>query len=101
MQGFARNVLTPLAFSCLGAEFENPVRGLQFQVMSESGMHMAIKTFGRPLRRPAPAAELTSTDGQEKPGLGWQISAQTRQEIEEIEANSRAAEQQSGSVVFG
>ena len=69
--------------------------------MNESGMHMATKTFGRPLERPAPAAEIISTDGQVKPGLGWEISAQTRREIEEIEANSRAAEQQSGSIVFG
>jgi hypothetical protein len=69
--------------------------------MSESGMHMAIKTFGQPLRRPDTVTEVTSAEGQPKPGLGWQISAETRREIEEIEANSKAAEQQSGSVVFG
>jgi hypothetical protein len=64
-------------------------------------MHMPTKTFGQPLRRPLSAAEVTNIDGQEKPGLGWQISDQARREIQEIEANSRAAEQQSGSVVFG
>jgi hypothetical protein len=69
--------------------------------MSESGMHMAIKTFGQPLRRPAATVEVINTEGQQSVGLGWRLSAQTRREIEEIEANSRAAEQQSGSVVFG
>lgn len=60
---------------------------------------MPTKPFGEPLHRPAPR-EVVSTDGI-RPGLGWEVSTETRREIEEIEANSRAAEQQSGSVVFG
>lgn len=60
---------------------------------------MAIKRFGNPPQRPT-SKEILSTDGQ-KPGLGWEVSEKTRREIEEIEANSRAAEQRSGSVVFG
>ena len=91
-----------LVFGAHASKFESPLRGLRISATSESGKHMASKPFGQPLRRPVPVAEVTSTDGEEKkPGLGWQISAETRREIEEIEANSRTAEQQSGSVVFG
>jgi hypothetical protein len=60
---------------------------------------MSTKRFGTPPQRP-PSTEVLSTEGA-RPGLGWEVSQKTRREIEEIEANSRAAEQQSGSIVFG
>jgi hypothetical protein len=62
-------------------------------------MPMPTKPFGNPVRRSDPH-EVVSTDGI-RPGLGWEVSKQTLREIEEIEANSRAAELQSGSIVFG
>ena len=62
-------------------------------------MQMTTKRFGNPPQRPS-MNEALSTDG-ERPGLGWRVSDQAQRDIEEIEANSRAAEQQSGSVVFG
>ena len=60
---------------------------------------MSIKRFGKPPQRPR-LREVLSTEG-DKPGLGWEVGEKTHREIEEIEANSRAAEQQSGSIVFG
>jgi hypothetical protein len=60
---------------------------------------MSVKRFGNPPQRPAPA-EILSTESN-SPGLGWELDEKTKHEIEQIEANSRAAEQQSGSVVFG
>jgi hypothetical protein len=62
-------------------------------------MKMTTKRFGNPPQRPAPN-EILPTEG-ERPGLGWGVTEKTQRDIEEIEANSRAAEQQSGSVVFG
>lgn len=60
---------------------------------------MAVPPFGKLLDRPAPP-EITS-DNNHQPGLGSEISAETWHEIEEIEANIRAAEQCSGSIIVG
>jgi len=62
-------------------------------------MHMPRETFGEALKRP-PQEEITAKDST-KPGLGWKVSDEARREIEEIEANIRAAAQRSGSVVLG
>jgi hypothetical protein len=60
---------------------------------------MSVKPFGNPPQRPSPA-EILSTES-DSPGLGWEVDEKTKRDIEAIEANSRAAEQQSGSIVFG
>jgi hypothetical protein len=81
------------------SENTSQVRVLFGRADNESGMQMTTKRFGNPPQRQS-SQEILSTDGP-SPGLGWTVSEKTLREIEEIEANSRAAEQQSGSVVFG
>lgn len=60
---------------------------------------MPRKNFGEVLKRP-PQEEVTA-QGSNKPGLGWKVSDEARRDIEEIEANIRAAAQRSGSVILG
>lgn len=40
-------------------------------------------------------------DGQSVPGLGWEVSEETRREIEKIEENIRTAEKTSGMLLMG
>jgi hypothetical protein len=44
--------------------------------------------------------EITS-DHNDAPGLGWEVSDETLREIEEIEQNIRWAEQNSGYLLMG
>lgn len=45
--------------------------------------------------------EVFSAADDSRPGLGWELSEDTRRAIEEIDANIRAAEQMSGQLVAG
>jgi hypothetical protein len=56
------------------------------------------KQFGEVPARPSQEA---STSDTSKPGVGWPISNDAIKEIEDIEANVRAAVQSSGAVVLG
>ncbi|PJI38765.1 hypothetical protein [Ferrovibrio sp.] len=60
---------------------------------------MQPKKFGEPL--PLDTAEEVTSETGVAPGLGWEVSAETFQEIEEIEANIRSADLRSLAVIFG
>lgn len=60
---------------------------------------MHPKRVGEPLPNKV-QEERASTHGR-SPGLGWEVSEETRREIEEIEANRRDAEYHSIAVMIG
>lgn len=45
--------------------------------------------------------DASSSAGEGIPGLGWTLSEETLDKIREIDANIRAAEQKSGSLIVG
>ena len=58
---------------------------------------MPPRRFGKTLERPT-IDEVTSSEGN-IPGLGWEVTDETKREIEEIESNIRDAEQRSGNFI--
>jgi hypothetical protein len=58
---------------------------------------MPLESLGKPIV--LAHAEPVQPRGGREPGFGWQISEQTRKDLEAIDANVRKAEQSAGSFI--